>query len=600
MFQGAFSKLTLFLVVLVFVGSPFDDAFAAYNCERKRYQCYESLAPRGGYGDIETQNRCIAEYKELCPGENTPPADDVKSTKDDDSRGLDTSTEAAGDSQSDVAAGDAAERAEDAARKTAENCAEIEAMAAKMNHNNTELNKLNQEICTYADNAKAAKTDKDADWNLSQSQRKLEEAKRIQTQEREFANLRRKLEEEAEICRKAYKVAEECCSNPESCLQKPDGVPSEKDGAVGDAIKTALGVAGSVPASSVSAMCGKMKTMGNIMTAFNGYLAVQCSRTVGQCKNKCKVSPELTAQIREKCESNYDSEMCINVRTLKEELDQHTEQCAIADNGSMELAKQAIVSQAASKYADTCKKMAEEIAAPTGEDLKPTDLFANTSCANPTAQTMAFCQAQCSRPGAQQDPNCAAFLGRLNNSGLGQFNNGGVDPNSLLSDLNVGDEGTQNPNFQDIAPVNAGSTGVGAGGGGGLLGSGAPQGGDSDDGGGGTGEAGHNTKIDRGLASGNGYSGGGSRMMSGSGGGFSGYGNSKAITNSGKAFNLKDFLPNNKAPLKPFRGLASVSQEISPAHDDIFKKVTARFYQLCLRDALYDCSTLQKLKSGRD
>lgn len=561
----------------------------------------------------ECTQHCTKRFSNVSVGQenNKPPATSsrVNSTQGDTPEQL--------QNQADLAptnAKEAVEQAEEAANRAETNCTTITNLADNLG-NSTALDKQAKETCLratnarkYATNAANADTDESAKRYAAEavasadnSARDLDLAQKIVDEEREFAILNKKFKEEIKICKQAHDVAQECCSRPESCLKKPDGEQSEQDGAIGDTIKTVLGTAASIPAGSLSAMCGRMQTVGNIMTAFNGYLAMQCSRYVNQCKTKCKVTPELTAQINQKCEigQNYNSDICTKIGTLKETFDDYKNECAIADNGSMQMAAQAIASQAAAKYAGTCKKLAEEIIPPAGEDLRPDDLFVGTNCANPTAQTMSFCQSQCSRPGAEQDPNCAAFLGKLNNSG-GQFNNGGIDPKSLFGDLDSGDEGSQSPNFTDVDAKNAGSTGVGAGGGGGLLGGGGGAGGDSGDGGGAAGADGYNTKVDRGLASGNGYSSVGGRMMGGVSGGFSGYGNSKAITNSGKAFNLKDFLPSSKTQIKPFRSIASLSQEISPAHDDIFKKVTARFYQLCLRDALYDCSTLQKIKNGRD
>jgi hypothetical protein len=411
----------------------------------------------------------------------------------------------------------------------------------------------------------------------------------IKTQKKAVA---KKYQSKMNQCIQARKVADECCSNPEACLTKPDGEPSPNDGMAGGIIKMIMMTAQQVPTGSVSSMCGKMKTISNASSVLNAYLAAQCGRYVSQCKKECQEPQELASKVQE-C-TGEDGEVCEYHTTQMNEFKHKFDECATMDNQSMRLAAQAVAGQLAAKMADMCKNQMAEQQLPD-EPVTPDDLFANSNCANPTAQTMAFCQAQCSRPGAQQDPNCRAFLG-LNNvgQGYGRADTGGQG--GLFDDLDADESGAQTPNFQDIDPRANSSTGVGPGGGGGMLGGGDSGGGGGGDGGYGGGADGYNTKIDRGLASGSGYSSAGGRMTTGSGGGFSGYG-SRAITNkdSGKPFNLKDFLPGKNQNVA-MRGLASVAQDISPASDDIFKKVTSRFYQLCLRDALYDCASLKKLK----
>ncbi|MCB0350977.1 MAG: hypothetical protein KDD38_07325, partial [Bdellovibrionales bacterium] len=102
----------------------------------------------------------------------------------------------------------------------------------------------------------------------------------------------------------------------------------------------------------------------------------------------------------------------------------------------------------------------------------------------------------------------------------------------------------------------------------------------------------------KGTISGGGYS-PNAYMRTGSGSGFASYGRSSAITASARPFNLNDYLPRDKAKRKlAIRRLASLaSARVSPSQIDIFKKVTNRYYQLCLRDALYDCASLRKMKS---
>jgi hypothetical protein len=189
------------------------------------------------------------------------------------------------------------------------------------------------------------------------------------------------------------------------------------------------------------------------------------------------------------------------------------------------------------------------------------------------------------------------------NNGLntGTTPNGTSDAQRLFGNIPQDPEGTQAPN---IAPTAAAKDGLSstnaAGGGGGGLGGGGTPGADGSGRAGGTGAAaGWDANILRGISSGNGYSVSGGGLKSGAGGGFSGYGAASGKDALGKPFNLKDFLPggkNSALRTTAFRGLASNIADISPAHTDLFQKVSDRFHAVCMRDALYDCATLQKMK----
>src|SRR5690606_28853762 len=138
------------------------------------------------------------------------------------------------------------------------------------------------------------------------------------------------------------------------------------------------------------------------------------------------------------------------------------------------------------------------------------------------------------------------------------------------------------------------NTGQGAGGG-------APDTGGAGIGGGGgyagapAGSAGYNTDILGNTRLGNGYTNPVMRNTA-SGGGWAGYsGRGRTPASQGKPFNPKDYLPGGRLdPKRKLAGLAGAIPDVAPVHGDIFKNISRKFYQICLRDRLYDCSTLRK------
>lgn len=395
----------------------------------------------------------------------------------------------------------------------------------------------------------------------------------------------------ANKCETDRKVAEECCANPESCFGKADGEYTDKDekrSQYSQLFAMLRGTALNFPASSISAMCGKMKQIGNVTAGLNLYLGERCGGYVRQCKSSCN---SIVADIKSNPDCQHTSDGC---RAILSDYEVSLNDCATYDNQTLRMRQQAAVQVMSSKFADMCENASKSSKPDT---TTGGDLFANPDCSNPTAAATPFCQAKCTQPGAASDPSCAGFPG-LNNGGpesnIGLL--GGSD-NPFSGVLPGEDEGTQGAVTPDIAAAGNRSTGGQGGGGSAGLGGGGGAGGGGDEGSQGYGGGGgYDTGILKGTQSGNGYSSVGGTLRSGTGGGFSGYGGGRAITDKGKPFNLKDYLPGGNKTKPTFRGLASASADIAPAHADIFKKVTDRFYQVCLRNALYDCATLQKIK----
>jgi hypothetical protein len=406
------------------------------------------------------------------------------------------------------------------------------------------------------------------------------------------ATYKKAANEEWGECEKKKAVAEECCAHPERCFTKPDGVQKDSDGISSIVMQLGMTTASVMTANSnsIAAMCGKMKTTGQAIAGINAYLATQCSSYVSQCKKSCE-EPAKRLDVLSK-DMQYTPPDRDTAYRLSNQFKTAAGECRVFDNQSARLATQAIAAQAGAKLAGLCKDNATA-------KVNTDDIFNTGDCRSPVAAATPFCIALCN---AGTDPRCPPRVpgGPGGPGTIGKDDGFDNNPNYKFDGAGD-DEGEQSVVANDIeARPNAAVGGGGSGGGGsGGLAGGGDMGGAAGGAEGGE-DAGWDTKIDRGLASGNGYSYGSGLRTGGGGGGFSGYGggNSSAITNAGKPFSLKDYLP-GKDKSNLARSLASAkSADIGPAHGDIFKKVTDRFYQVCLRDALYDCAALQKKKPG--
>lgn len=409
----------------------------------------------------------------------------------------------------------------------------------------------------------------------------------------EVSKIKQEYSEEAQQCRQAQMVAAECCGHPEKCFTKPD-VSGENDSNASTYMQIGQMLAGTalnMPAGSVEAMCGKMKTISQLTTGVNLYLAQRCTTYVGQCKKAC-IEPAKRIRAKPACKDGACDDVIAQL-----EFELNVEDCNLASNGAVKQANQAIASAAATKYADMCKKQAK---AESAADITA-DVFGNPNCTTPGAASSPICQAKCSRPGAASDPNCAGFPGLGNaNTGANELAGNTLSTNPF-GDLVPETEGQQGPMPEDTAATpNQSTGGQGGGGSSGGLGGGGDGGGGTEGGAQGPGGGeGYNTGILKGTMSGNGYSSSGGALRTGASGGFSGYGGKGAITANARPFNLKDFLPGGaKTKNLAMRGIASTPSDISPAHSNIFQKVTDRFYEVCLRNALYDCATLKKVKKS--
>lgn len=424
-------------------------------------------------------------------------------------------------------------------------------------------------------------------------------------------------------CREKSNDAQLCCGQPEACLGRAVGADS---GTANTALQLLQGFAAATAQNAqaqanagIASACKKVQNLSYITAGLNLAMSGTCTKNVNSCESSCggiqaeaqealnvvkNSKPEPPAYAGDR--SGFDLQVYEReVRAYEENLralniiirntsSQLTE-CARSRNGATNAAMQAIAAGQAAKIAGLCEQQTNG-----GLDSIANNDF-NLDCSAPGAAANPVCQQQCSRPGAESDPVCAAFLRNINgNNGFNQAFNASPDLGDGSSDLDLGllleEDQLADPDF--IPPSSTGLASVAGGGGSGLSGGLGAAGGGGDFGGGGGagGMLDFNSKILRGLSSGQGFSSSAGRVSSG--GGFKGYGGGRApASKGGKKFNLKDFLPGGKGAAR--RGLAALGgghPEIGGKTEDIFKRISNRFYAVCLKDKLYDCDTLKKQK----
>lgn len=408
-------------------------------------------------------------------------------------------------------------------------------------------------------------------------------------------------------CNRTEKLAEKCCQNPELCITDASANSDKTDAST--ALKflqfgTSLFV--NLPRADIAQMCGSLESAAKMSAVMNAALAQLCTSRVSDCKRACgEPAKELDNHLDLLTEKDpsYFSQVRL-IENKKKDFDSNNTACMQYDNTSLRMQSQTIINVAMANMAKKCKESAQAQSTPT------VDPFAHPDCTTPQAVSSPLCQVQCSRPGASTDPNCMAYLNRTGQDKLTTTPNGNgaagskmINPFDKANLGGLGGEGPQDPLMPNVEATNLGINGGAPGGGGsaGLGGGGDSGGSNSSASSGAAGGEGWNTDIAKGERAGGGYSSAGGLRTS-PGGGFSGYGNA-ITTDKGKGFNLKDFLPgmNNKMG-KPvaFRNPAQFTPGVSPAHVDIFQKITDRFYEVCLKDGLYDCASVIKMKKMKN
>jgi hypothetical protein len=410
-------------------------------------------------------------------------------------------------------------------------------------------------------------------------------------------------------CNRTEKLAEKCCQNPELCITDASANSDKTDAST--ALKflqfgTSLFV--NLPRADIAQMCGSLESAAKMSAILNAALAQVCTSRVSDCKRACgDPVKELDNQLEQLELSPQSISQLSQVRLIenkKKDFESNNTSCMQYDNTSLRMQSQTIINVAMANMAKKCKEDTQ------AQNKQVVDPFAHPDCTTPQAVSSPLCQEQCSRPGASTDPNCMAYLNRTGQDKLTTTPNGNaaggskmINPFDKANLGGLGGEGPQDPLMPNVEAKNFGINGgaPGAGGGGGLGGGGDSGGSGNSAASSSGGGEGWNTDIAKGERAGGGYSSAGGLRTS-PGGGFSGYGNA-ITTDKGKGFNLKDFLPgmNNKMG-KPvaFRNPAQFTPGVSPAHVDIFQKITDRFYEVCLKDGLYDCASVIKMKKMKN
>jgi len=411
------------------------------------------------------------------------------------------------------------------------------------------------------------------------------------------------LELEIEQCEARRKKAEQCCTKPETCIGDAVGAGGGASSTVLQAIQ--LTMAGATMLSGaggdIARTCATMGTVSQASMVLNTAMAGTCTASVSQCNGACD-------DLKERLKALYDQTPTVladqrtKIGTLRQDVAKKVDACSTYNNTTVRAGMQAMASWQAAQSA----KMCQEQAGGGGLDNFGENQF-NIDCNSPMGVSNAACQQRCSRADAANDPSCARILAQnanFNNKNGGGRRGGPGGP---------GGPGGNGPPIIDIGPDNEdpqvppigqglqAANGLNQMQGGGAAGI-AFGGGDFGGGGGPGGAGGGGLRIDpnilKGTSSGNGYSQQGG-LRGGSGGGYSQNFGGRDPASTGQKFSLKDFLPGGKmAPKRGLAGMVGGNPEIGSKTDDIFKRISGRFYQLCLQDRLYDCSTLRGMKRG--
>lgn len=420
-----------------------------------------------------------------------------------------------------------------------------------------------------------------------------------------------------EACLGAVKTAQKCCQHPEQCLGESVGADGSQNSSVLGALQAILSAAGQ--AASLSGACGKMQNVALTVTAINAALATKCTAKIVKCKQacsdvvaearelytKCKNDPESCVGYSKPVARNYSSVAEFDVanrnfnqeytaaRTDLAQMTKGIDSCEANENYAQQQVQQTVASALTAKTMGLCKE-----ASSNSSSVSAANAAFNVDCSSSANAANPACQNVCNRAGSQNDPACNPNLagsGYGTGSGTGTS---GTNLNGLGSGIDelenaqgiLTDSVNPNANKAQLGS-GAGGGGVGGGGGGGLGGF------ESQAAGGGEAGSGFDPRtVGAGFRSGSGYSAPGGRGVA-SAGGAGGYSApaGKPGTTAGQPFNPKDYLPGGRLdPKRKLAGLAATTPEIGAVHGDIFRSITNRFYQICLRDGLYDCATLRR------
>lgn len=394
-------------------------------------------------------------------------------------------------------------------------------------------------------------------------------------------------------CRPQLESTQRCCQHPEQCL----GNNGAGNSAILGSIQAVMASAGQ--AASLSGACGRMRDVALSAAAINSALAAKCVSQINQCKQSCREIIDQARTMYSDCQRTTGG-CTSSTRSRLAEISNSSNSCESNEAYAQQQANQTIASGLTAKTMDLCKQSTSSQTTAASNSASTRSNLLN--CLDPSNASNPSCQNSCNRAGSQNDPLCNPSLA---NNGFSSSSTGLVDPNGKNKNLAGTDsldeiESNQAALTDTIAPA-ASKTASSAGGGGSANLGGDPEspvGLNSLAGAqGGYDASALNPKyVSSGVRTGNGYS-SPSRSVA------SAKEESSFFSlpffgkkdDSQKAFNPKDYLPGGR--LDPRRRLAGLSEAmgIGSVHGDIFKSITNRFYQVCLKDGLMDCESVRKI-----
>jgi len=392
--------------------------------------------------------------------------------------------------------------------------------------------------------------------------------------------------------------ADQCCNNPGSCAM---GQTGSSTGA--QIVQVLSGAA----MQAAGAACSRLSSLSDVSGEINSALSQRCTYYINQCSGSCKSKvQQVTSDIQTAVASKCSSAAVTRLSALLQAYQNSQASCGQASSGNFSMVQQATAANMGKKFSSMCQGGGTVMAAAS------TNAQAEGGDSSPSSGVAPSAQMRANEGSAATDSASSGASGSPTQS---TAIDKAADKKSLSGTM------ATEPGSDQTAPTGGGNAGsqspsqkaAGAA-------SGAPgnsplvSGLSTETSGEHGGKGGYDTTILKSVAGKTGLSNSSATMMSGTaqsgpGGGWTApaLGKMPFATDNfwGHKFSLKDFLPGGKygePKPEPFRGIASIglpaNPDVSPAHDDIFDKITNRFFQVCLRQGLYDCETLKKVKGN--
>lgn len=383
-------------------------------------------------------------------------------------------------------------------------------------------------------------------------------------------------QEATDACKAAHKRADTACRDPMKAAFGVSIPPEMLNAIVLGVGGVGAGAMSGSKSKSVQKACKIARGVGYGSAAMNTAFAVNCYSSRSRCISTCQETVNALAGAAAAAAQQTAQASLNACRGFTDEISMMATQAAV------------------SMFGGEMARMCENLAKVDTFDIPPPETgppSGGPDCSDPAYASNPICL-DCRSPESRNNPMCRSVGppnpgedgGRSNQSserpgGPGEYDLGG---------LGLDGDGTQVPDLPIIPPGTARGPSGGGGGGGGLPGGGGPQGYEGE--GGGHGPSGINTDILHGLGGGGGYSTSNVPLGGGGGGGF-GPGRAGA-TDEGDKFDLRKFLPGRQG----VKGLQKISgseasrhPELAPSHDNLWRRVSAKYQQLCQRGELYGC-----------